>query len=186
MQQWYAHGAGVATQPEHHDAFLYGAGDEKIGSIVAPTADADTQRKRGRALKAKFLKNTAGLSGLIKAIKAAAREKGWIKGIDGRRVSIRSSHAALNSLLQNAGAVAMKLAANILYARLIEEGYVWGVDFAFVANVHDEVQLSVRHEIAEYIGKMSCESITAAGEQLGFKCQLDGEYGIGTSWKDTH
>lgn len=186
MQQWHAHGAGVATQPEHHDAFLYGAGDQKIGSIVAPDADAETQRRKGSALKRKFLKNTPGLSGLIKAIKKAASEKGWIKGIDGRQVSIRSTHAALNSLLQNAGAVAMKLAPVLLYERLIDEGYVWGRDFAQVAHVHDEMQISVRPDIADYVGEVACWSIEEAGKQLGFRCPLAGEADTGSSWKETH
>lgn len=186
MQQWHAHGAGVATQPEHHDAFLYGAGDQKIGTIVAPDADAETQRRKGSALKRKFLKNTPGLSGLIKAIKKAASEKGWIKGVDGRQVSIRSTHAALNSLLQNAGAVAMKLAPVLLYERLIEEGYVWGRDFAQVAHVHDEMQISVRPDLAKHVGEVACWSIEEAGKQLGFRCPLAGEADTGSSWKDTH
>lgn len=167
-------------------AFLYGAGDEKIGSIVAPNADPETQRKQGRALKQQFLKNTPGLRGLIKAVKAAAKERGWIRGIDGRRVSIRSAHAALNSLLQNAGAIAMKLAPVLLYERLLSEGFEWGKDFAFVAHVHDEMQISVRPEIAEYVGKLACRSITKAGAQLGFTCRLDGEADTGASWKETH
>jgi DNA polymerase I-like protein with 3'-5' exonuclease and polymerase domains len=167
-------------------AFLYGAGDQKIGSIVAPNAGAEEQRRVGRALKNKFLKNTPGLAGLIKAIKKAAVEKGWIRGIDGRRVSIRSSHAALNSLLQNAGAVAMKLAPVLLYERLVAEGYKWGEDFAQVAHVHDEMQITVRPEIAEYVGEVACWAIDEAGKQLGFLCPLAGEAEIGSSWKETH
>jgi DNA polymerase I-like protein with 3'-5' exonuclease and polymerase domains len=185
MQQWYAHGAGLATQPEHHDAFLYGAGDVKIGSIVAPNEDEQNQRRIGKALKKKFLANTPGLKELIVAIKAAA-QRGWVRGIDGRRIPIRSPHAALNSLLQNAGAVLMKLAPVLMYERLIAEGYVWGRDFAMVAHVHDEMQITARPEIAEYVGEIACWSIKEAGERLNFKCPMEGEAEIGTSWKDTH
>lgn len=166
--------------------FLYGGGDQLAGEIVAPDAKPEEQKRLGRSIKRKFLKNTPGLAGLIKAVKKAANEKGWIKGIDGRRVSIRSSHAALNSLLQNAGAVAMKLAPVLLYERLIDEGYVWGRDFAQVAHVHDEMQISVRPDIADYVGEVACWSIEEAGKQLGFRCPLAGEADTGSSWKETH
>lgn len=161
-------------------AFLYGAGDGKIGEIIGKGPQA------GRALKNKFLKNTPGLTGLITAVKAAAKKKGWIKGIDGRRVPIRHNHAALNSLLQNAGAVAMKLAPVLLYERLTEEGYVWGEDWAQVAHVHDEVQLTVKPEHADYVCEAANWSIAEAGRQLGFLCPLEGEADAGQSWKDTH
>lgn len=167
-------------------AFLYGAGNAKIGEIVAPQQDLEKQKAAGGALKRQFLKNTPGLSGLIKAVKEAAKVKGWVRGIDGRQIPIRHAHASLNSLLQNAGAIAMKLAPVLLYERLIQEGYEWGKDFAQVAHVHDEVQLSVRPEIAEYVGELAEWSIAEAGRQLGFKCPLVGSSEIGESWKDTH
>ena len=173
-------GRGVAPPVEHNDAFLYGAGDGKIGEIIGKGPRA------GRLLKDKFLKNTPGLSGLINAVKKAAKAKGWIRGIDGRRVPIRSEHAALNSLLQNAGAVAMKLAPVLLFERLTAEGYVWGDDWAQVAHVHDEVQLTCKPEHAEYVSEVANWSIAEAGRQLGFTCPLEGEAEIGKSWKDTH
>lgn len=167
-------------------AFLYGAGDVKIGSIVSPSAPENAQRTTGKRLKKTFLDNTPGLKGLIDACKTAAETKGWLKGIDGRRIPVRSSHAALNSLLQNAGAVAMKLAPVLLYERLVSEGYVWGRDFAQVAHIHDEMQISVRPEIAEYVAEAACWSIEEAGKRLGFACPLAGEAGVGKSWKETH
>lgn len=166
-------------------AFLYGAGDARLGSIVAPTECPQIQARKGKDLKGKFLRNTPGLKSLLGAVKEAAR-KGWLRGIDGRRVPVRSPHAALNSLLQNAGAVAMKLAPVLLYERLLKEGFEWGKDFAFVAHVHDEMQISVRPEIADRVGEMACWSIEEAGKQLGFNCPLAGEADSGSSWKETH
>jgi hypothetical protein len=162
-------------------AFLYGAGNAKIGSIING-GDAE-----GGRLKKQFLDGTPGLKGLINAVKKAAKEKGWIRGIDGRRVPIRHQHAALNSLLQNAGAVAMKLAPVLLYERLTSEGFVFGKDWAQVAHVHDEVQLTVRPENVEHIKQVAIWSIEEAGRQLGFKCPLRGSASKpGASWKDTH
>jgi DNA polymerase I len=167
-------------------AFLYGAGDEKIGQIVAPTASPEEQRRTGKALKAKFLEATPGLKGLIKAVKAAAKGNGWVRGLDGRRVPVRHQHAALNSLLQNAGAVAMKLALILLYDALIDEGFVWGRDFAFLANIHDEFQISARPEVSQRIAEMAEQSINDAGTRLNMRIPLRGSAAIGSNWKETH
>jgi DNA polymerase-1 len=49
---------------------------------------------------------TPSLKGdLRKAVK-----RGFIKGLDGRHIFIRSDHSALNFLLQSGGAVVMKMA----------------------------------------------------------------------------
>src|SRR3546814_19764457 len=91
-------GDGLTHRLEHNDAFLYGAGDAKLGSIIGKGARAGAQ------LRARFLAKFPALAKLIKAGKAAAK-KGWLQGLDGRKIPVRSEHAALNSLLQSAGAV---------------------------------------------------------------------------------
>lgn len=161
-------------------AFLYGAGNEKIGEIVGGGAS------EGAALKAKFLKSTKGLRGLINAVKESAKANGYVRGIDGRRVPVRAQHAALNSLLQNAGAVPMKLAPVLLYRRLSEEGLVWGKDWAMVAHVHDEMQITCRPEIVDHIKATAVWSIEEAGRQIGFNIPLRGSAAHGSSWKETH
>merc|ERR1711965_442334 len=75
-------------------AFLYGAGDAKVGSIVGGT------KRDGARLKEKFLSNTPSLRDLRERVGVAAT-RGYVLGLDRRRVSIRSEHAALNSLLQS-------------------------------------------------------------------------------------
>lgn len=161
-------------------AFLYGAGNEKIGSIIGGGS------KEGGSLKAKFLKGTPGLKGLIKAVKAAAKKNGWVRGIDGRRVPVRHQHAALNTLLQNAGAVAMKLATALVYERMNDLGHTHGKVWALVANVHDEFQITVKPELVDTVCEVAEWSIAEAGRQLGFTCALEGEAETGTSWKETH
>jgi len=84
-------------------AFLYGAGDAKIGSIV------DGTKRDGAKLKAKFLKNTPSLGSLRERV-GNASARGYLLGLDGRKLYIRSEHAALNTLLQSAGAIIMKKA----------------------------------------------------------------------------
>ena len=156
-------------------AFLYGAGDAKIGSIVGGSA------KVGRQLKDKFLANTPSLQKLKDNV-AEASQRGYLKGLDGRKVYVRSEHSALNTLLQSAGAIVMKKALIILdaYAKL------WGLDYEFVGNIHDEFQIEVKESDADKLGMLAVASMQAAGHQLNLRCELDGEFKIGNNWADTH
>ena len=108
--------------------------------------------------------------------------KGWVPGLDGRRIWVRSEHAALNSLLQGAGAIVMKKALCIFYDKI--KANKWPVKL--VANVHDEFQFECSKEVAEEAGKAARMSIIEAGQFYQLRCPLDGEYKIGKSWKETH
>ena len=156
-------------------AFLYGAGDTKIGTIVGGSA------KAGAALKAKFLDNTPALKTLRRRVDSQS-SKGWIRGLDGRRLNIRSQHAALNVLLQSAGAIVMKQALVLLnkYAK------AYNINFKFVLNVHDEFQCEVAQEQAEQFGSLAVECIKRAGLDFQLNCPLDGEYKVGDTWAQTH
>lgn len=161
-------------------AFLYGAGDEKIGSIIGKG------RKHGKELKQKFLTGLPALAKLVRGVKKKAKECGWLRGLDGRRLHIRSDHAALNTLLQSAGALVMKKALVLLDWSIQEAGLVPGVNYEFVANVHDEWQIEVDEEHAEMVGKLAVAAIRRAGDAFKFRCPLDGEYKIGNNWAETH
>jgi DNA polymerase I-like protein with 3'-5' exonuclease and polymerase domains len=170
--------AGLETRPQAKTfiyAFLYGAGDAKIGTIVGGSANDGAQLKRT------FLENTPALAGLReRTIRAAAR--GYLDGLDGRRLTVRSEHAALNTLLQAAGAIVMKKALVLLdeYAKQ------WKIDYKFIGNIHDEVQAEVAEEQAEKYGWLAVECLKAAGLAFNLKCPLDGEYKVGTTWAETH
>lgn len=170
--------AGLATRDNAKTfiyAFLYGAGDAKIGSIVGGSA------KDGTKLKAKFLEQTPSLRKLLERVGKQART-GWVPGLDGRRIWVRSEHAALNSLLQGAGAIVMKKALVIFDNK--RKANKWPVKY--VANVHDEAQLECPKDIAEDVGKAFRQSIIEAGEFYRLRCPLDGEYKIGRNWRETH
>jgi len=156
-------------------AFLYGAGDAKIGSIVGGSA------RDGSKLKAKFLQQTPALAKLLERVGKQAA-KGWVPGLDGRRIWVRSEHAALNSLLQGAGAVVMKKALVLFDDKVIANNW----QIKYVANVHDEAQIECPKDIAEEVGKAFRQSIIEAGEAFKLRCPLDGEYKIGRNWRETH
>ena len=154
-------------------AFLYGAGDAKIGSIVGGSSIT------GKKLKNQFLRNTPALADL-RAKTISEAESGFLTGLDGRKLRVRSTHAALNTLLQGAGAIVMKQAVVILHDLLGR------VDFKLVAQVHDEWQIECRPDEADFIGKSCVNSMIFAGELLSLNCPLDGEYKIGKNWAETH
>ena len=170
--------AGLATRPQAKTfiyAFLYGAGDAKIGSIVGGTA------KDGSDLRARFLRNTPALEGLRERVGQASR-KGYLIGLDGRRLWIRSEHSALNTLLQAAGAIIMKKALVLLDDYATQHK----IDYRFVGNVHDEIQSEVVTEQAEKFGWLAVECIKASGLSFELRCPLDGEYKVGSTWTETH
>ena len=170
--------AGLETRPQAKTfiyAFLYGAGDPKIGSIVGGTA-AD-----GARLRKRFLRNTPSLEALRDRVIKEAR-RGYVVGLDGRRLWVRSEHSALNTLLQSAGAIVMKKTLVILD----EFASKYGLDYKFVGNIHDEIQSEVATKQAEKFGWLAVECIKAAGVSFKLDCPLDGEYQVGKTWADTH
>ena len=161
-------------------AFLYGAGDEKIGSIVGKGARA------GKKLKEQFLNKTPALKRLREDVLSTVKQKGSLRGIDGRTLHIRSQHSALNTLLQSAGALLVKQATINLYQELTRRGFQWGADWAMVAHVHDEYQLQVREGIQEEISEVAVWSFREAGKQFNWRCPLDGEAKTGRDWSECH
>ena len=170
--------AGLPTRDDAKTfiyAFLYGAGDAKIGSITGGSS------KEGAILKKRFLAKTEGLTGLINDVKEAAKKK-WIKGISGRRLLIRSPHSALNVLLQSAGAYFMKYWVVSVQKMIDTEGF----DAKIVGNIHDELQVEVREDQAEKFSKNLVALFITVGEEIGMRIKMEGEAKIGNNWKDTH
>jgi DNA polymerase-1 len=170
--------AGLQTRAQAKTfiyALLYGAGPAKIGKIVGGSA------KEGQKLIDTFLRNTPSLQALRNKIEKLSVQ-GSLPGLDGRKLQIRSAHAALNTLLQGAGAIVMKQAL-VLFDEQIRKK---GLDAKFCANVHDEWQLEVAEKHAQVVGELGVDSIRKAGVVLGMRCPLDGEYKIGNNWKETH
>jgi DNA polymerase-1 len=170
--------SGLATRPQAKTfiyAFLYGAGDAKIGSIVGGTA------KDGNALRTRFLRNTPSLETLRERVGSASR-KGYLVGLDGRKLWVRSEHSALNTLLQSAGAIIMKKALVLLDDYATQHN----IDYKFIGNIHDEIQSEVATEQAEKFGWLAVECIKAAGISFDLRCPLDGEYKVGSTWSETH
>jgi DNA polymerase I len=183
-------------------ALIYGAGDEKLGSIVyedgtdeqraaflrkytTKAARAKALRKLGAARRARIMENLPALGELVRMVKRTAKERGYLIGLDGRRLHVRSDHSSLNTLLQSGGAIVMKKAL-VLFDREVARHPELVGQVYYVANVHDEFQLETEKDIANTVGQLAADAIRRAGEHFKFRCPLAGAYAVGETWKDTH
>ena len=148
-------------------AFIYGAGDAKIGSIIGGT------RVQGSRIRRQFLAANPALETAINNTKRAA-QRGYLVGCDGRRVHLRrdpetgrvQDHKAFNTRLQGGGARMMK------YAMVSLDYWVKqipNIDAHKVIDMHDEAQWECSPECADLVGHMGVEAIKQAGVMLGLR-----------------
>jgi len=174
--------AGLPTRDDAKTfiyALCYGAGAEKLGSIIGGNA------KEGNKIKSRFYKRIPALKELTDGVVDAVKKKGYIKALDGNPYFIRSEHSALNTLLQGAGALVMKYWL-IFVDRNLSAKYKTGVQYEFILNVHDEAQVECDEEIAEDVAKVMSDSFAEVTDYLKFRLPIRGSAAIGDNWADTH
>lgn len=226
-------------------AWLYGAGDYKIGTLMVPSKEEaielvslnrglaerlieylarDFGRKpdtievataiKGKQVKARFLKGVPALGQLKDELiwqslgfrktssRSAAGEafkskydgsvwepkgpKGYILGLDGRFVGVKSEHSTLNYRLQGEGALVCKRWIIQAEQDLKDRGWDHGADFQFHAFVHDEVQISSRPEIAEEVREIVIKAAPKVGQFFNLNVPIAAEGKIGSSWRECH
>lgn len=156
-------------------ATLYGASAGKVGRIIGK-GESD-----GKQIIDNFCKAVPAYKRLKEKVEKIA-EKGSIPGLDGRRLQIRSPHAALNTLLQSAGAIIAKKWMVLARANLRKAK----VPYKQVAFVHDELQIEVAEKYADQVGTIMVSSAAQAGVELGFRCPVGAEYKVGRNWAECH
>ena len=162
-------------------AFLYGAGDEKIGHSFDAQLSSSAAKRKGKEIRSAYVEAVEGLSDLLEAIKTAS-EKGSIKAIDGRQIAVDSPHKALNYLLQSgAGVVAKRWM--VINQDHIKELQLCCSQLAFV---HDELQFEVDPNHAQDLCSSLVLSSVEAGEYYNMRIRIDAEAVQGTDWSTTH
>jgi DNA polymerase I-like protein with 3'-5' exonuclease and polymerase domains len=177
IHQKNADAAGI-TRPQAKTliyATLYGAGPSKIGSIVGGGA------KEGNEILQNFYRNTPALSRLMEKVREFA-QKGYVPGLDGRRIIVRSEHAALNSLLQGCRDIIAKQWCIEAHKTFRQQK----LPVQQVAFVHDEIQIEAQQADAEVVASVMVEAARQAGRTLGFRCPVDAEAKIGNNWYECH
>lgn len=171
-------------------ALVYGAGNAKLGTVFTGdkgdhTTDERRLRMAGTQLRRNIEDNLTGYKQLTEDVTKAFNTRGHLVGLDGRPLHPRTDYSALNLLLQSAGAIMMKQALVLFWESVIEK-YEPGVDFRLVANVHDEIQMEVRHGLEEQLRDEMVEAMRNTRKALELKVAMDGEGMIGNNWKETH
>lgn len=163
-------------------ALNYGAGDRKLGSIIMPESNELAQRAAGRELRGRFMSRVPAMQILTMKAKQVARERKFLKGLDGRKLWIREDYRALNTLLQGAGSVIMKKATVLQW----EAAKKAGIEGYPVLHIHDETQSMIPNEQVEEFKKIAVQAIRDTGEHFNYKCPLDGTAKSGNNWAETH
>lgn len=167
-------------------AFIYGASDRKIGLSLDKSLDKEKAVELGKEIRTKFLKAIPGLDQLLKAVnKKAATDV--LKGLDGRPIRLQGKkHAALNYLLQSAGAIVCKRWNVIAFNSFEKLGYTWDIDYQWLGWIHDEIQLAIQPHLVND-AKFNLEwAIVQAGEYYNLKVPLASEAKHGATWADCH
>ncbi len=161
-------------------ALCYGAGVAKLGEIVGKGP------KEGQKVRDRFFKKLPAFKKFRDDVMRKAEDTGYLMGLDGRRVPVRSAHSSLNTLCQSAGAIICKRWVVEFHNLLKEKGYQEGTDYQQVAFVHDEIQVLAKEGLGNEIGKTAVRAIGIAGDSYGIRLPLTGEYKLGRTWADTH
>lgn len=157
-------------------AITYGAGDARLGAIIGKGP------RDGKALREAFFKANPAFARLLRQVKQVANSRGYLIGLDGRRLPIRSEHGAINILLQSAGALIAKKWAELVHDEIQNQN----VDAKILAFCHDELQIQTKGD-PDYVGDhIACRMARKSGEEWGFKCPIDAEYRVGSSWAECH
>jgi putative DNA primase/helicase len=199
-----------ATIREHSKGFrygfLFGMGSSRAGHIINNIAlaahnvdaDSDLQKKFfgnvtrpneaalkriGKQVVDKFIASTPGLRRLRSKLMAQVEQRGWLRGLDGRRVPCQAQYTALNYQLTSAEAILTKRWLVRVFDELNQKfRYGWDGDVAITLWVHDEIACCCRPEIAEQVGEIMVRHAKEPGEYYKFKVPLDATSTIGKTW----
>ena len=162
-------------------AFLYGAGDEKIGHSYDKLLSPAKAKKKGKEIREAYIDAIDGLDKLLAAIKTAS-ERGFIKAIDGRKIMVDSPHKALNYCLQGNSAILAKRWM-VINQQNIKELNLCCSQLAFI---HDELQFECSPEQTADLSTSLVFSSLAAGEYYNLRIRIDAEAKTGNNWSETH
>lgn len=157
-------------------ALMYGAGVGKVASILS------CNTKEATKAVTLFYEANPALKQLVDALKRYYKKYGYIKSIDGRRISVRSEHSLLNFLIQSSAAVLFKRWGV----------YIWdeidrlGIDAVVIIAMHDEYQIRVHQDCKEQIGKVLKDTLQRVQDKYNIRVELKTETSFGRSWRDTH
>ena len=162
-------------------AFLYGAGDAKIGHSYDKQLPENKAKSKGKEIRSAYVAAIPGLAELLSAVRERAAD-GYLKAIDGRKVYLTSPHCALNYLLQSSAAVLAKRWMVINNTNIKQ----LGLCCSQLAFIHDELQFESDPEHAEDLSTSLVLSAKEAGEYYRIRCEIGAEAKQGINWSEVH
>lgn len=162
--------------PEHYDGFLFGAGPAKIAETIGCTV------REAEKIMATFTRSLPSLKRLMDSLDRVYKERGYLLGLDGRKIELRSPHMKLVYLLQAAEATYMKVA----WCFLREGAKRDGLDVQPVCFYHDEFQEIVADCDVDAYVELARSAFIRAGTYLKLRCPTEGNPKVGNTWGETH
>ena len=159
-------------------AFLYGAGDRKIGISVDKLLSDEQAAKKGRQIRKAYVDAIPGLKELLEAVKKAS-ERGYVLGLDRRRILVDKPHKALNYLLQGSSAILAKRWMLLTHELLPPTAHQ-------LAFVHDELQYECKECDRESLQLLLEVKAAEAGRFYNMRCPVAAESQSGHTWADVH
>ena len=159
-------------------AFLYGAGDQKIGTSFDGSLGETQAKRKGKEIRKAFVNAIEGLSDLLKAVKRAA-ERGYVRGLDGRNISVDKGHVALNYLLQGSAAIIAKRWMVLADAQLDSHSHQLGF-------IHDELQYETIPASVNDLKFLLELTAVQAGEYYNLRLPIAAESKSGKNRAEVH
>ena len=159
-------------------AFLYGAGNTKLGYSYDKLLSEKAASIKGAEIRKAYIAAIPGLADLLLACEKASK-RGYANAIDGRRISVDKGHKFLNYLLQGSAATIAKRWMVIVNECLPPDGHQ-------LSFVHDELNYECYPRFAEEFAKWLETAARMAGEHYNLRCPIAAEAKIGYTWADVH
>jgi DNA polymerase I-like protein with 3'-5' exonuclease and polymerase domains len=160
--------------------------------IAMATNDYTYTAQRAQGFIDGFYDAYPGVAQMHEEFIIAAERAGYAETITGfkrpltewrGRVRWSTENEAINTPIQGSAGGLIKLAMSNLWTKWNAEGILGG-SVRFVAQVHDEVIVECRAELAERVDADMAAAMAAVGPMVGLRVPLDSSGGIGDSWAD--
>jgi DNA polymerase-1 len=175
---------GIARKPIKNVFYanMFGAFPPKLATTAGRIGTYKELNEYGTWIQNELYRVTPGLREATQSARDEfnATPEHWMRCVDGGYVRGTTEHSAFNYRIQPAEACLMKQAAIFIDQRSKH------IEHWKVGDIHDEGQHEVNPRQAHDLGQLCVQSIRDAGEELGFRVPMDGDYKIGDSWAKTH
>ncbi len=162
-------------------AFLYGAGDEKLGYSYDKQLSQSRAKKKGKEIRKAYVDAIPGLKELLEGVRKAS-QRGYVLGLDKRKILVDREHKALNYLLQGSAAIIAKRWMVTTHDHIKE----MGLRCNQLAFIHDELQFESEPEHVDDLKSLLVLSAAEAGEYYNMRIPVGAEAKDGLTWADTH